>query len=54
MPRWKMPWPSPSSWLSEFPATGPRQLQFQQRLQWGLRQYYLRQYRQEHTEEIEE
>jgi glyoxylase-like metal-dependent hydrolase (beta-lactamase superfamily II) len=40
--------------ISDFPATGPRQLQFQQRLQWGLRQYYLRQYRQEHTEEIEE
>ncbi len=40
--------------LPEFNAAGPRQLQFQQRLQWGLRTYYLRQYRQEPSEEIEE
>jgi glyoxylase-like metal-dependent hydrolase (beta-lactamase superfamily II) len=38
----------------DFPASGARQLQFHQRLQWGLRQYYLRQYRQEPSEEIEE
>jgi hypothetical protein len=40
--------------LSEFDPAGPRQTQYQQRLQWGLRQYYLRHYKQETTEEIVE
>jgi glyoxylase-like metal-dependent hydrolase (beta-lactamase superfamily II) len=40
--------------LREIEAAGPRQHQYQQRLQWGLRQYYLRHYRQETPEEIEE
>jgi glyoxylase-like metal-dependent hydrolase (beta-lactamase superfamily II) len=41
--------------LKEFQIAGPqRQLQYQQRLQWGLRQYYLRHYRQGVSEEIEE
>jgi glyoxylase-like metal-dependent hydrolase (beta-lactamase superfamily II) len=40
--------------LKNFEAVGQRQHQFQQRLQWGLRQYYLRHYRQEVIEEIEE
>ncbi len=43
-----------SGFSRSFEATGSRQHQYQQRLQWGLRQYYLRHYRQEVTEEIEE
>jgi len=42
------------SLIQDFEADGLRRAQFQQRLQWGLRQYYLRQYRQEPTEELEE
>jgi len=40
--------------LESFPPAGPRQLQYQQRLHWGLRQYYLRYYRKEPDEELEE
>ena len=40
--------------LKEFEPAGQRQTQYQQRLQWGLRQYYLRHYQQETTEEIVE
>jgi len=43
-----------SGLLKVFDGAGPRQHQYQQRLQWGLRQYYLRHYRQEVIEEIEE
>ena len=43
-----------ASLLKEIDHPGQRQLQYQQRLQWGLRQYYLRHFRQETNEEIVE
>jgi glyoxylase-like metal-dependent hydrolase (beta-lactamase superfamily II) len=43
-----------SGLLKEFEPAGQRQIQYQQRLQWGLRQYYLRHYQQVTTEEIVE
>lgn len=39
--------------VKEFPDAD-RQAQFRQRLKWGLRQYFLRQYKEEPSEEIEE
>ena len=40
--------------MSEFQNAGHRQLQYQQRLKWGLRQYFLRHYKEVPGEELEE
>ncbi len=40
--------------IKDFPYAGPRQVQHTQRLRWGLRQYFLRQYKEIPGEELEE
>jgi hypothetical protein len=40
--------------MKEFQNAGLRQSQYQQRLKWGLRQYFLRHYKEEPSEELEE
>lgn len=41
-------------WMGSYTSSMPHRAQYLQRLKWGLRQYYLRHYKEEPSEELEE